>query len=137
MEEDGSPKYITFKNHRRKMQVPFVIYADFECFTEKLDTCLPDDRDSFTNQYQKHKPSGFCYLIKCFDDGIFEPKLVMRTANSPEDDIPQMFQESLEEDIKKIYDQFKSERKLVMKNSDHRKHGKATHCHICEGELGN
>ena len=137
MEEDGSPKYITFTNHRRKMQVPFVIYADFECFTEKLDTCFPDDRYSFTNQYQKHKPSGFCYLIKCFDDEVFEPKLVMRTANSPEDDIPQMFQESLEEDIKKIYDQFKSEKKLVMKNSDHRNHRKATHCHICEGELVN
>ena len=102
-------RYITFKNYRRKMQVPFVIYADFECFTEKMDTCSPDDRDSFTNQYQKHKPSGFCYLIKCFDDEVFEPKLVMRTANSSEDDIPQMFQESLEEDIKKIYNQFKSE----------------------------
>ena len=136
MEEDGSPKYITFTNHRRKMQVPFVIYADFECFTEKLDTCFPDDRYSFTNQYQKHKPSGFCYLIKCFDDEVFEPKLVTRTANSPEDDIPQMFQESLEEDIKKIYDQFKSEKKLKMTIIDNMHYRKATHCHICEGKLG-
>ena len=72
MNEDGSPKYITFKNHRRKMQVPFVVYADFECFTEKIiDTCSPDDGDSFTIRYQKHKPSGFCYLIKCFDDEVF------------------------------------------------------------------
>ena len=61
----------------------------------------------------------------------------MRTANSSEDDIPQMFQESLEDDIKKIYNQFKSEKNLIMKNSDHRKHRKATHYHICEGELGN
>ena len=48
MNEDGSPRYITFKNHSRKMQVPFVVYADFECFTEKMDTCLPDDKESFT-----------------------------------------------------------------------------------------
>ena len=136
MDEDGNPKYITFKNRNRKMQVPFVVYADFECFTEKMDTCSPDDKESFTNQYQKHKLSGFCYLIKCFDDELFEPKLVMHTANSSEDDIPQMFQESLEEDIKEIYNQFKSEKSLIMRMSDHSKHNNATHCHICEGELG-
>ena len=102
--EDGSPKYIIFKNHSRKMQVPFVVYADFECFTEKMDTCSPDDRDSFTNQYQKHKPSGFCYLIKCFDDELFEPKLAMRTARSPDEDITKIFMKRLEADIKKIYE---------------------------------
>ena len=55
---------IYFKNHYRKQRVPFVVYADFECFTEKIDTCQPDDGKSFTNRYQKHKPSGFSYLIK-------------------------------------------------------------------------
>ena len=60
----------------------------------------------------------------------------MRTANSPEDDIPQMFQESLEDDIKKIYGQFKSGKKLVMRNSDNiASYIKATHCHICEGKF--
>ena len=136
MNEDGSPKFITFKNRNRKMQVPFVVYADFECFTEKMDTCSPDERESFTNQYQKHKPSGFCYLIKCSDDDAFEPMLVMRTANSSEEDIPKMFQESLEADIKEIYNQFKFKKSPRMSMSDERKYEDATHCHICEGELG-
>ena len=35
MDEDGNPKYITFKNHNRKMQVPFVVYADFRVFHGK------------------------------------------------------------------------------------------------------
>ena len=44
------PKYIHFKNHYRKQRVPFVVYADFECFTEKIDTCQPNDTRSFTNR---------------------------------------------------------------------------------------
>ena len=43
MEKDGSPKYLTFKNYNRKMRVPFVVYADFESFTENIHTCSPDE----------------------------------------------------------------------------------------------
>ena len=35
------------------MRVPFIVYSDFECFTEKLDTCQPNDEKSYTKQYQK------------------------------------------------------------------------------------
>ena len=83
------PEYIYFKNHYKKQRVPFVVYADFECFTEKIDTCQPDEGKSFTNQYQKHRPSGFSYLIKCFDDDILTPLLRQYTAKSPDEDIPQ------------------------------------------------
>ena len=130
------PKYIHFKNHYRKQRVPFVVYADFECFTEKIDTCQPNDGKSFTNRYQKHKPSGFSYLIKCFDDNLFSPKLVKYTAESPDDNIPQLFIESLESDIKEIYNKFKIQKKMVMTREDVIDYEKATICHICEGGIG-
>lgn len=76
MDKDGNPTFLKFKNFNRKVRVPFFIYADFESFTEKIQTCNPSDSESFTNQYQKHKPSGFCYLIKCFDDDLFPPKII-------------------------------------------------------------
>ena len=126
---------IYFKNFYKKQRVPFVVYADFECFTEKIDTCQPKDTKSFTNQYQKHKPSGFCYLIKCFDDNLFSPKLVKYTAESPDKDIPQLFIESLESDIKEIYNKFKIPKKMVMTQEDKIDFRRATHCHICEKEL--
>ena len=126
---------IQFKNFYKKQRVPFVVYADFECFTEKIDTCQPDDGKSFTNQYQKHKPSGFCYLIKCFDDNLFSPKLVKYTAESPDEDIPQLFIESLEKDIKEIYNKFKIPKKMVMTQEDKIDFRRATHCHICEEEI--
>ena len=129
------PEYIYFKNHYKKQRVPFVVYADFECFTEKIDTCQPEEGKSFTNQYQKHSPSGFSYLIKCFDDELLSPKLVHYTAKSTDDDIPQLFIESLEKDIKEIYNRFKKPKKMVMTREDRINYKKATHCHICEEEI--
>ena len=126
---------LCFKNHYKKQRVPFVVYADFECFTEKIDTCQPGDGKSFTNQYQKHKPSGYSYLIKCFDDNLFSPKLVKYTAESTDEDIPQLFVESLEKDIKEIYNRFKKPKKMVMTREDNIDFRRATHCHICEEEL--
>ena len=66
--EDGSKIY--FKNHNRSMLVPFIVYADFESFIPQLSTCQPNPEMSYTNQYQKHIPSVFCYHIKCFDDTL-------------------------------------------------------------------
>ena len=126
------PKYIYFKNFYKKQRVPFVVYADFECFTEKIDTCQPKDTKSFTNRYQKHRPSGFSYLIKCFDDDILSPKLVHYTAESINDNVPQLFIESLEEDIKEIYNRFKIPKKMVMTEKDKIDYKNSTICHICE-----
>ena len=48
--------HVNFKNFERSMKVPFVIYADFECFTEDINTCHPNPQYSYTKQYQKHTP---------------------------------------------------------------------------------
>ena len=137
VDDEGNtfPVYIKFNHFHKKMRVPFVVYADFECFTEKIDTCQPDDGKSFTNQYQKHSPSGFSYLIKCFDDDILAPHLRHYTAESPDDNIPQLFIESLEKDIKEIYNKFKKPKKMVMTREDRMTYKKETHCHICEEEI--
>ena len=50
------PKIISFKSLNRFMKHPFVVYADFEAFLENIDSCEPDNRKSFTEKYQKHKP---------------------------------------------------------------------------------
>ena len=136
-EGNTSPVYIKFNHFHKKMRVPFVVYADFESFTEKIDTCQPDDDRSFTNRYQKHRPSGFSYLIKCFDKNVYPSKLVQYTADSPYDnDVSKLFVESLESDIKDIYKRFKFEKKMEMTKEDEIDYIKSTICHICEGELG-
>ena len=50
---------LSFNNYNKSMRVPFVIYADFEAFTQKLDDDKPrDNKSSYTSQYEKHSPSG-------------------------------------------------------------------------------
>ena len=52
---------LKFKNYHRSEKVPFVFYADFECFIKPIQSCDPDDKKSYTKQYQKHEPSSFYY----------------------------------------------------------------------------
>ena len=83
------PQFKYFKNLIHFMKLPFIIYADFEAFLENMDSCEPDNRNSFTEKYQKHKPCGLCYKIVCLED-IFLPesllKPVLYRAKSEDED---------------------------------------------------
>ena len=59
---------IHFKNHTRKFEAPFVIYADFENLTMEYssriskpvrDSCASHPNTSYTEKYQHHKPCGY------------------------------------------------------------------------------
>ena len=56
------------------MKAPFVVFADFESLTRKIAHAEPRDNHSYTIQYQKHIPSGFCYYIKCSFDSSYDKK---------------------------------------------------------------
>ena len=89
-----------FENYERTQTVPFVIYADFECYIEGLDTVEQNPHKLRTTQYQKHNPSGFCYYIKCFDNSIYKPKLVHYTQQYEGEDITKKFVDLLEEETR-------------------------------------
>ena len=89
---------LKFKNYHRREKVPFIVYTDFECFIKPIQSCDPDDKESYTKQYQKYEPSSFCYYIKCFDDKVYKPKIVSHTG----EDAAQKFVDMLEKDIKEI-----------------------------------
>ena len=65
---------ISVTNHNRSMKIPFIEYADLKSFTPQLPICQQNPENSYTKQYQKHTPSGFCYYIKCFDDLLFSSR---------------------------------------------------------------
>ena len=39
---------LKFQNHFKKLRLPFIIYADFECFTIPVNSCQPNPDKSFT-----------------------------------------------------------------------------------------
>ena len=126
---------LSFKDYHRKMRVPFVVYADFEAFTESISTCSPNDARSYTKQYQRHKPCSFCYYIKCFNDELFQPQLKHYTIRERDENIGKIFVENLESDIAKIYARCKFKKNIRITRKEEGDFQKALVCHICEDYL--
>ena len=54
---------LEFNNVHRQQEAPLIIYADFECLTEKLKVSQQEcESASYTNLYQRHTPCGFGLL---------------------------------------------------------------------------
>ena len=92
MPEPGTKVY--FKNHQKQLPVPFVIYADFEAITKKIDTCSPSQEKSYTHAYQRHEASGFGYKVVChYDKQYSKPVMIYRGENVVEKFIENLFEE--------------------------------------------
>ena len=67
---------LKFNNFHKQLPVPFVIYADFEAITKKVQGCkqseeMKKDKEtrSYMEAYQTHKDCGYRYkIICCYDD---------------------------------------------------------------------
>ena len=77
---------------------------------------IPDK--SYTKQYQKHIPSGFCYHIKCFDDALNFQEPVTFVKEFNDCDVAQIFIDTLEKNIKEIYKKIKFPKSMVMTLQD-------------------
>ena len=79
MPEKGE-NILKFNNHHKQMPQAFVIYADFEAITEKIQ---PNDKKSFTEAYQKHTDCGYAYkVVCCYDDKYSKPLQLSRGENA-------------------------------------------------------
>ncbi|CAH3143360.1 unnamed protein product [Porites evermanni] len=124
-----------FKNYYKQLPIPFVVYADFECFTKPMNTCSPNPKESYNYNYQKHEPSGFCFYIKGIVPGIkFEPITYTKTKDS--DDISKIFVSKIAKVTNKIYNDFY--RRLIplrLTHAEQKSFDEAEICHICKKEL--
>ena len=130
---------VYFKNHHKSLPAPFSIVADFECITEKISSCQPSDRKSYTEKYQKHTACSFGYKVVCHYDNLgsqgpdhknYSGDVVIYRG----EDCIQKFMKCMFEEVKNcqsiIRDNFN--KPLKMTNEDEESFQKATHCHICE-----
>ena len=130
-----SKTILKFQNYNKQFPIPFVIYADFECFTKPMGSCCPNPEKSYSYNYQKHEPSGFCFYIKGIVPGkTFKP--ILYTKKTPNDDIPSIFVSKLEKVVHKIYQDFYSRPLLLRMTQEQRvSYSKSEKCHICNEEL--
>ena len=132
MPESGS--ILNFENHYKQLPIPFVAYADFECFTKPMNTCCPNPEDSYNYNYQKHEPSGFCIFIKGVVDKKIKPIIYSKTEE--DEDIAKIFVEKLTEATRGIYNDFyRKPKPLILTQEEQKSFDKAEFCHICNKEL--
>ena len=81
---------LKFNNFHKQLPVPFVIYADFEAITKKVQGCEQSeemkkdkDRRSYTEAYQTHKDCGYGYkVVCCYDDKYSKYTRLYRGENA-------------------------------------------------------
>ena len=128
MPEKGAKVY--FKNHHKQLPVPFVIYADFEALTEKIQGCQPNNEKSYTEAYQKHTDCGYGYkVVCCYDDKYTKPLQIHRGENAV-----YKFMENMLEEVNWCKSKMKKHfnKPLKMTKENEIDFQKAIKCHICD-----
>ena len=127
---------LNFKNHFKKLPIPFVIYADFECFTKPINSCQPNPDISFTEGYQKHEPSGYCIYLKGLDGIGDNYKPIVYKKKSEDEDISKKFIKHVWLLTHMIYRKYYSNPKpLKLTPQEQKDFQSAKVCHICEQDL--
>ena len=128
---------VNFQNHFKKRAIPFVVYADFECFTKPINSCKPNPNSSFTQEYQKHEPRGYCLYLKGLDGINDNYKPIVYTKKTEDDDISEKFIKHLKMITHSIYRKYYLNPKPLKLTPEEEKDFKSAKvCHICEQEFG-
>ena len=123
---------LKFNNFHKQQPVPFVIYADFEAITEKVQGCQPDGNKSYTEAYQRHTDCGYAYkVVCCYDDKYTKPIQLYRGEKAV-----YKFMENILEEVKYCKKVMKKHfnKPLRMTEENEQEFKKATTCHICDKE---
>ena len=131
MPEKGSK--VKFTNFHKQLPAPFVIYADFEALTEKVQACKPNNDESYTDAYQKHTDCSYGYkVVCCYDDKYSKPVQIYRGT-----DAAYNFMEKMLDEVKYYKNIIKNKcfMPLKMTKKDEEKFLKADECHICNKKI--
>ena len=127
---------LKFNNFHKQLPVPFVIYADFEAITKKVQGCeqseeMKKDKDtrSYTEAYQTHEDCGYGYkVVCCYDDKYSKYTRIYRGENAV-----YKFMEKILEEVEycKAVIKKRFNKPLVMTEVDEQHFKTMDGCHIC------
>ena len=125
MPEDGKNK-LTFQNHHKQLPAPYIIYADFEALTTKIQGPELDPTKSNTQNTQHHEACSYCYIVaRC--DGQTEAPVEYRGPSAAEHLL-----KALQGEEWKIKEALADPQPMMMTRDDWKAHRHATTCHVCE-----
>ena len=123
MPEEGKNKLV-FQNHHKQLPAPYIIYADFEALTTKVEGPELDPTKSNTQRTQHHEACSHSY-IDVRSDGKTEPPVVYRGPNAAE-----RFLESLQEEVRKIKGVLANPQAMRMTQEDWHAFRTTETCHV-------
>lgn len=128
MPEEGKNK-LTYQNHHKQLPAPYVIYADFEALTTKIEGPVLDPAKSNTQNTQHHEACSYCYVVvRC--DGETECPVEYRGPDAAEH-----FLRRLQEEEGKVKRHLAYPKPMRMTPQDWQIHNSATTCHVCDNPL--
>ena len=128
MPEEGKNK-LSFQNHHKQFPAPFIIYADFESLTTKIQGTELDPNKNNTLETPKHEACSYCYVVvRC--DGKTKQPVEYRAPNAAEH-----FLRAIQEEESEIKEVLSNPESMRMTREDRLAYNRATHCHICSEEL--
>ena len=120
---------LKFNNFHKQLPVPFVICADFEAITKKMQGCRPNDDKLYTEAYQTHEDCGYGYkVVCCYKDKYSKPIQMQLGENAVYKFMKKMFEEVeyCKGIIKKRFN-----KPLIMTDNDELCFKLMDKCHIC------
>lgn len=118
--EEGST--MKFKNHKNKLERPYIVYADCESTLEKVDIKLGDN----TSLLHKHKVNSCCFYFVCTFDSSRNKLETFEGENCIEDMVIKLHELSTE-----CIEEMKHNQEMTLSQTDKKKFYSATHCSIC------
>ena len=67
MPEEGK-NILKYHSEEKSLKAPFTLYADFECFLIKEQSCQNNPKKPYTKRKAMHKPSGYSLSLICSFD---------------------------------------------------------------------
>ena len=128
LDKDGKERIpkVYFKNDHKQLLALFVIYGDFESITQKITTCQPCDKKSYTQTYQRHVACSFGYKVVChYDKKYSKPVVIYRGP-----DAVSKFLLLEVKDLQKVMSE-NFNKPLNLTGEEEEEFQRSTHCWIC------
>ena len=128
----GDDATLRFKNHRRQLRVPLVLYADFEAMSEPMPVAVPDPNKSSTTRYNHQEASSYgLYAVKsCCEAGEGEKQQEPDIYRG--EGAVKKFLEAVVERALNHQERINRSKKLCILTDDEQKqHNEATACYLC------
>ena len=128
MPSEGKNK-LKFEHYYKQQKAPYIIYADFEALTKKIEGAERNPNQSNTQNSQIHEACSYCYMVvRC--DGETKPPVEYRGPNAAEHMLRSLMNEQ-----DQILKTLANPKPMKMTQKDQLDCANSKDCHICDKSL--